>query len=205
MPRLFTAIEIPDPVRDRLSFLRGGLPGARWIDVENYHITLRFIGDVDDTVADDVADILMRVRRPAMALELDGLGTFGGNKPHSLYARVRPNAELTALQAEHERLMQRIGLRPEQRNFTPHVTLARLRGVAARGAATYLGLRGGFFAPAFTADRFVLFSSKAREGGGPYLVEETYPLTPVAGTAEMPVDEFELDGSELEAIGWQRN
>lgn len=205
MPRLFTAIEIPDPVRERLSLLRGGLPGARWIDIENYHITLRFIGDVDDAVANDVADILMRVRREALSLEFDGLGTFGGNKPHSLFARVRPNPALNALQAENERLMQRIGLRPEQRNFTPHVTLARLRSVPARAAATYLGLRGGFFAPAFTADRFVLYSSRAREGGGPYLVEEAYPLTPFGQPAEMPVDEFELEEPELEAIGWQRN
>lgn len=205
MPRLFTAIEISDPIRRHLSLLRGGLPGARWIDVENYHVTLRFIGDVDDAVADDVADILMRVHRPAMQIELDGLGTFGGNKPHSLYARVRPDPALSALQAEHERLMQRIGLRPEQRNFTPHVTLARLRGVPARAAATYLGLRGGFFAPSFTVDRFVLYSSKAREGGGPYLVEEAYPLTPLSQPAEMPFDELELEEPELEAIGWQRN
>ena len=51
MPRLFTGIEIPDELRRRLSFLRGGLQGARWIDAENYHLTLRFVGDIDNPQA----------------------------------------------------------------------------------------------------------------------------------------------------------
>ena len=58
MPRIFTALEIPRDVALALSMLRGGLPGARWIDAENYHVTLRFIGDVDDTVAHEVASLL---------------------------------------------------------------------------------------------------------------------------------------------------
>ena len=54
MPRLFTALEIPASIGDSLAFLRGGLPGARWISPENYHITLRFIGDIDDSLARDI-------------------------------------------------------------------------------------------------------------------------------------------------------
>ncbi len=136
MPRLFTAIEIPADVAQTLTFLRGGLPGARWIDPENYHITLRFIGDVDVTVAHDVASMLDRVSRAAFELRLDGVSSFGGRKPRAVVANVAPSQALMDLQAEHDRLMQRVGLAPEGRKYTPHVTLARLRDLiqpAGRG------------------------------------------------------------------------
>ncbi|MGD9738510.1 MAG: RNA 2',3'-cyclic phosphodiesterase [Bauldia sp.] len=176
MPRLFTGIEIPDDLRRRLSFLRGGLPGARWIDAENYHLTLRFVGDIDLRTANEIAEALDRVHRPAFPLIIDGLGSFGGRKPHAIIANVRPSRELAELQAEHERLMQRLGLAPETRKFTPHITLARLRGTSVREAADYLALRGGFADGPYFVSRFVLFSARDAVGGGPYVVEESYPL-----------------------------
>ena len=94
MPRLFTAIEIPAEVAQSLTFLRGGLPGARWIDPENYHITLRFIGDVDIRVAHDVASMLDRVSRAAFELRLDGVSSFGGRKPRAVFANVAPSQAL---------------------------------------------------------------------------------------------------------------
>ena len=97
MPRLFTALEIPRDAALSLSLLRGGLPGARWIDVENYHITLRFIGDVEGHVADEIADALDRVRRPAFSLTLSGVGAFGGKKPHAVWAGVASSPDLMAL------------------------------------------------------------------------------------------------------------
>ncbi len=178
MPRLFTGIEIPGDIGERLALLRGGLPGARWIDKENYHLTLRFVGDVDMHVAGDIAETLGRVRRSGFAVTIDGLGAFGTRKPHAIVARVRPSRQLIELQAEHERLMQRIGLPAEQRKYIPHVTLARLKGVAARDIADYLSIRGGFSAGPFSVERFVIFSSKNSTGGGPYVVEEEYPLRP---------------------------
>ena len=63
MPRLFTALEIPPHIAQSLATMRGGLPGARWIDLENYHVTLRFIGDIDDALAHEIAGVLGRVRR----------------------------------------------------------------------------------------------------------------------------------------------
>lgn len=176
MPRLFTAIEIPPPVGQGLSFLRGGLSGARWIDPENYHVTLRFIGDVDDATARDVMDELGAVRRPAFDLELAGLDQFGGRKPRSLFAAVRNNPALLELQAEQERRLQRMGLEAEGRNFKPHVTLARLRETSPRQVADYLAMRGPYHSMPFTVPRFVLFSSRNSVGGGPYLVEAVYPL-----------------------------
>jgi 2'-5' RNA ligase len=176
MPRLFTGLEIPSDIGQALSTLRGGLPGARWINPENYHLTLRFIGDVDDTVAHEVASLLGRVKRGAFDLHLDGLTSFGGRKPRAVVANVSPAQALLDVQAEQERLMQRIGLEPEGRKYTPHVTVARLRESSSRDVAEYLAARGFFRTSPFKVSRFVLFSSRASVGGGPYVVEASYPL-----------------------------
>lgn len=176
MPRLFTGLEIPSETALMLSLLQGGLKGARWIDPENYHITLRFIGDIDDRTADEVVAALERVRRDPIEIRLDGLGSFGTGKPHAVWARVQPTTELSELQAEQERILQRLLLPPERRKYTPHVTLARCRTSSNEEVAKWLSERGAFQAPPFIAARFVLFSAKSSVGGGPYLVEEAYPL-----------------------------
>ena len=166
MPRLFTALEIPRNAAMSLSLLRGGLPGARWIDVENYHITLRFIGDIDGRTADEVVDRLDRIERPEFQLNLTGMGSFGSKKPHSIWAGVSPSPEMHALQAEVERICQRIGLPPDPRKFMPHVTLARLRSSRLDDVVHYLSGRGNFRTSPFTVGRFVLMSSKESVGGG---------------------------------------
>ena len=176
MPRLFTALEIPRDVAGELSMLRGGLPGARWIDPENYHLTLRFIGDVDDVIAHEISELLGRVRRHGFEIVLGGLDQFGGRKPRAVFAAANASPALLELQAEHERLLQRMGLPPESRKYTPHVTLARLRDVSTHEVAEYLASHGYFRSPAFAIPRFVLFSSRASTGGGPYVVEAAYPL-----------------------------
>src|SRR6266436_3797222 len=161
MPRLFTGLEIPAEIGQTPSDLRGGLPGARWIDPENYHVTLRFIGDIDGVAANEIASLLFRVNR----------------KPRAVVASIAPSRPLIELQAELERLMQRFGLDPEGRKFTPHVTLARLRDASNQDVADYLSVRGYFPTQVFTASRFVLFSSRASTGGGPYVVEDSYALS----------------------------
>ncbi|MEM7695624.1 MAG: RNA 2',3'-cyclic phosphodiesterase [Pseudomonadota bacterium] len=176
MPRLFTALSLPEDLRASLASLRGGLRGARWIDPENYHITLRFIGDVDHRTADEIFETMHRVARHPFEVTLDGLGTFGAKKPHCLFAKVAPTPALAELQADHERRIQRLGLPAEARRFVPHVTLARLKGTPARDAADWLSIRGGFFALPFRAETFVLLSSKDSVGGGPYITEATIPL-----------------------------
>ena len=176
MPRLFTGLEIPPSVSQSLAMMRGGLPGARWIDPENYHITLRFIGDIDGALAREIAGMLGRVHRRPFELRVNGLLSFGGRKPRAVVATVSPVPALMELQAEHERLLQRLGLEPEGRKYTPHVTLARLRDSSSHEVADYLAARGYFPAPSFEVSRFVLFSSRASVGGGPYIAEEAYPL-----------------------------
>ena len=176
MPRLFTALEIPRDAAMSLSLLRGGLPGARWIDVENYHLTLRFIGDVEGHVADEIANALDRVRRPSFPLALTGVGAFGSKKPHSIWAGVTGSPDLTALQAEIERICQRIGVAADPRKFVPHVTLARLRDPDLSSVHRYLAHHSLYKSRIFEVDRFVLFSSRPSRGGGPYAVEEAYSL-----------------------------
>jgi 2'-5' RNA ligase len=176
MLSLFTGLEIPSDIALDLSNMRGGISGARWIDVENYHLTLRFIGDIDHATARDVFATLEQIRRPAFTVTLETLDSFGGGRPRAIVARAKPAQPLVELQAEQERLMRRIGIPPEPRKFTPHVTLARLRAASAPAVASYLAARGLFFSRRFEATRFVLFSSRASTGGGPYVVEAAYPL-----------------------------
>lgn len=177
MPRLFTGIEIPAEIGQALAAFRGGLPGARWIDPEFYHITLRFIGDIDERMAREVYAVLAEAReRAKLTVTIEGLDTFGGGKPRAVFARVAPTPEILDLQAEQERLMRRIGLPLEARRFTPHVTLARLRTSSPLDVADYFVARGHFPRISFTAERVALFSAKDSVGGGPYIVEAAYPL-----------------------------
>ncbi len=177
MPRLFTGLEIPHEVAFALSLKRGGLYGARWMDPENYHITLRFIGDVDHTLANEVTDALDRLSNSeAFTVRISHLGSFGGDKPRALYAGVEVNATLLRLQAAQERVLQGLGLPREGRKLTPHVALARLGGTSAEVIARVIAVSGRFQPLEFPVGRFVLFSSKDSVGGGPYLVEQAYPL-----------------------------
>lgn len=177
MTRLFTALEVPATAAFELSLLKGGLPGARWIDPEFYHVTLRFIGDIDGFMADEIAAALDRVYRPPFDLKFKGLDCFAsGRVPHSLIAKVEPTPALIELQAEHERILQRLGLPAEGRRYIPHLTLARLKGTTSTDVARWLSEHGVYDGPSFSVDRFVLYSSRASVGGGPYLVEEAYPF-----------------------------
>jgi RNA 2',3'-cyclic 3'-phosphodiesterase len=176
MPRLFTGLELPDAVVGQLALMRGGVVGARWLEPEDYHITLRFIGDVDGGVARDVAETLEDTRRPKIVVRFEGLSWFGGDKPRAIVARVKAESALMDLQAEQERRLRRIGVEPETRKYTPHVTLARVRGVGQAAIADYLAARGALLAESFWAERFVLYSARDGSGGGPYVVEAAYPL-----------------------------
>lgn len=180
MPRLFTALEIPPEIGQSLAMLRGGLPGARWIDPGNYHLTLRFIGDIDDAMAREIAFMLANVRRTQFELQLAGLHAFGGRRPRAVVATAAPTPQLFDLQAEHERLMQRVGLDPEGRKYTPHVTLARLRDSSSRQVADYLAVRQPYRSITVRVSRFVLYSSRSSVGGGPYVIEAEYPLAALA-------------------------
>jgi len=181
MPRLFTGVELPDDVAEDLAIMKGGIEGARWIDPDSYHITLRFAGDITDRAAHELTLELQRVvAMPSFSITLSGMGLFGSKNPHSLYVRVEDNVDLCRLQAMHERICQSIGLEPEQRKFIPHVTLARLRGSSADQMQRFVSAHNLYRSRSFEVNSFVLFSARALRGGGPYGREEVYPLARAA-------------------------
>ena len=176
MPRLFTGVEIPADIALMLEFMRGGIPGARWIDRESYHITLRFAGDIDEAQARELAGALDRVEAAPFTLQLKGVDVFGGNKPHSLHVTLAASPELKRLQAAHERVCQLMGFEPEGRKFIPHVSLARLKDAPALDLLGYLAAHNLYASRPFEVGRFALYSSRPSRGGGPYAIEEVYPL-----------------------------
>ena len=177
MPRLFTGVELPPDVAQDLAIMKGGIEGARWIDPDNYHLTLRFIGDIPDRAADELTGELQRVvAMPAFNIALAGMGVFGTRKPHSLYVKVEESPDLRRLQAMHERVCQSLGMAPEQRKFIPHVTIARLRGAIPRQVQAYVSAHNLYRSRVFDVSQFVLFSARSSRGGGPYGREDVYPL-----------------------------
>ena len=176
MPRLFTAIEIPQAIRLHLSLIRAPLGGAKWIEPENMHITLRFAGDIDGRAADEFASLLADVRARPFTVTIRGVGAFGGREPKVLWAGVEAGEPLQSLARAHERAARGAGLEPEGRAFMPHVTLARMRGGRAQTVARFLEENGALLTEPFTATRFVLLSARPGSGGGPYVVEAEYPF-----------------------------
>jgi 2'-5' RNA ligase len=176
MPRLFTGIEIPAEQREELARLRRPLPGGRWMEPENLHLTLRFAGDIDNARAAEFADRLAGITIDAFEMRLSGLGVFGGNEPRSIWAGVEAGPELEALARANERAARAAGLPPDARQFKAHVTLARLKYAGAAEIAKLLGRIGAFRSQPFFVGRFVLYSSRPKSGGGPYVVEEAFSL-----------------------------
>jgi RNA 2',3'-cyclic 3'-phosphodiesterase len=177
MIRLFAALQIPEKMRERLVALQGGVPGARWANEEQMHLTLRFIGEVDDHVAHDIDDALAGIRAPAFTLELAGVGEFGGKNPRALWAGVRPNEALLHLQKKIETALQRIGLAAETRKFSAHVTLARMKSAPHEKIVQFLTHHALFTSGSFPVSDFVLFSSHLSHNGSIYHPERIYPLT----------------------------
>jgi len=176
MPRLFTALEIPASLRTRLSLMRAPLHGARWVEAENMHLTLRFAGDIDGRTADDFADQLADIGAAPFPVSIAGAGAFGGRDPRVLWAGVAPSPQLEALYRANERAARAAGLETDPRTFKPHVTLARMRGVRQSAVAQFLGEFGDLHMEPFTVTRFVLLSARPGSGGPPYGIEAEYPF-----------------------------
>jgi 2'-5' RNA ligase len=174
--RLFVALELPETVREGLTRLQGGVPGARWMNEDQMHLTLRFIGEVTENVAHDIDDSLVGLSAPAFTLELAGTGEFGGKIPRALWAGVKPNEALMHLQRKIETALLRLGLEPEARKFSPHVTLARLRNAPREKVIAFLSHHALYSSGPFPVGQFVLFSSHQGSGGSVYHPERVYPL-----------------------------
>lgn len=177
MIRLFVGLELPASMRMRLALMRGGLPGARWVEPENFHVTLRFIGEVDEVVAADIDDALQALRAPGFSMELEGAGIFSkGRKAHSLWVGVARSAALSHLHDKVESALVRVGLAPEPRKFFPHVTLARLKDVNASRLESFLADKALFREGPSAIGSFALFSSQLSQSGAHYAAERVYEL-----------------------------
>jgi 2'-5' RNA ligase len=176
MPRLFSGLELPGDIKSDLSSLEVPIPGASWIEEDNLHITLRFAGDIDNRLANEFAEELSRIDLDVFELAIEGVHVLGGNDPKILYAGLRQSPQLEALARAHERAARSTGLQAEARAFKPHITLARLRHVSIPDLTRFLQAQALYRSRAFLVEEFVLFSSKPKTGGGPYVVEETFPL-----------------------------
>ncbi len=177
MLRLFVGIEFPPDLKLRLSLLCSGVPGAKWVDPGNFHLTLRFIGEIGEDVAADIDEALARIRMPRFSLQLAGTGVFGGNRPHALWVGVEHSAELNRLHDRIEHALVRAGLPPEPRKFAPHVTLARLRNPELDKLANFLAKHAQFRAAPLAVDRFSLIASFPTKAGSVYEDQADYPLS----------------------------
>ena len=158
--RLFVALDLPHSLRERLSWMAGGLPGARWVAPENYHVTLRFIGELPGYRAEEVDQALAALRAPGFTLQLAGIGTFEkGGRVNSLWAGV-----------------QRAGLERERRRFLPHVTLARMDGVPEAKIAGWVAGHNLFRSQPVLVEHFTLFSSRLGKEQAVYTPEVEYEL-----------------------------
>lgn len=175
MPRLFTGMELPPDISRQIASLGGGLPGARWLDPDDLHLTLSFMGDIDGALSDAVIEELANVQSDPFEIVLDGLGAFGGDRPRTLIFKVNADARLINVHKQQEHALRRAGIALEKRKFTPHVTLARLRDVSPQALAHYIAMN---LPPIirFRTERLVLFSGRPKVGGGPYVVEAAYPF-----------------------------
>lgn len=177
MLRLFAALPIRPDIADDLTPLQKGVSGASWRPSANFHITLRFFGDIDRNFAYDLDASLAEIRAPQMKLSLAGAGWFGRRAPTTLWAGVAYSEELAALSGACERAARRLGLAAEKRKFLPHVTLAYCHGTLPEEAAKFAERNQEFSTPDFWVDRFHLYSSHMGRGPSHYIAEADYPLS----------------------------
>ncbi|OGQ97535.1 MAG: 2'-5' RNA ligase [Deltaproteobacteria bacterium RIFOXYD12_FULL_57_12] len=177
MYRLFVAIDLPDDVRAGLADLCFGIPGAKWVPPEQIHLTLRFIGEVDGAIFQDISETLADLRTPGFSLRLKGVGHFPPRKPpRVLWVGVEPQPVLIQLRNKVETALIRLGLLPEGRKFAPHITLARLHNTPLNKIGNFLAGNSLFECPPFPVATFQLYSSVLTPKGAIHTIETVYPL-----------------------------
>ena len=181
MVRLFVAIDLPAAVKHRLGDLCAGLPGARWVAPEQLHLTLRFIGEVDNEIFADVAEALATASVAPFPLRLSGVGHFPPRgAPKVLWAGVEDGESAARLHRIIEARLRDLGLPPDGRRFSPHVTFARLKATPIGRVRDFLAINGPFATEGFPVSEFHLYSSRLGSGGAIHRIEASYALTAAA-------------------------
>jgi len=175
--RLFVSLELPEASRERLHRLCCDVPGARWVEPEQLHLTVRFIGEVEEHVFEEIRDRLGGVRVDPFEIELCGVGHFPPRgQPRVLWAGIARSDSLRLLHQRVDSVLVRAGLPPERRKFSPHITLARLRGAPPRAVGSFLATHGLFREGPIEVDRFWLYSSQLSPKRAVHRAEAEYPL-----------------------------
>jgi 2'-5' RNA ligase len=177
MLRLFVGLSVPDDVAAQLAGLASGMPGARWVEPENMHVTLRFIGEVSEADAEDIHIELSKLVAKTFSFDIAGMDTFGqGRKAHALFAGVPLTPELELLQTRAESAVVRAAQPRETRKFKPHVTLARLKAPPVEHLQAFIAGNNLFRAGPIPVDHVILYESRMGNGGSVYFPLAEYPL-----------------------------
>ncbi len=177
MIRLFAAVAVPEEIADELAHRQRGLAGARWRPADALHVTLRFFGELRETTAAELDDLLAAIDAPGFDLHLQGVGRFGeGDHMRAVWAGVSETPGLRHLAAKCETAAKRAGLKPEARTYRPHVTLAYLKRSDPVKTAAWEADHNLLHTRAWRATTFGLYSSWSGPDGSRYDLERTYRL-----------------------------
>lgn len=181
MIRLFIGLKIPDDIKNQVLNLDKNLAGALWKGAEKLHLTLAFVGNIEEPQAEELRQELQYVRFPAFHLSFKEIGYFAkGDMPHHLWVGVAENKALNELQEKVANVVKKLQLGTQDKfKFHPHMTLARLQGTALPAVLEYISKNNLFHSDEFLVDRFALFISHAKENGEGkyYTIANEYPLT----------------------------
>ncbi|WNO54396.1 RNA 2',3'-cyclic phosphodiesterase [Stakelama saccharophila] len=176
MHRLFVGLRPPRAMRERLLAVMGGIENARWQSAEQLHCTLRFIGEVERPLAEDIAAGLGHVRFPSFDLALAGIGQFGPpDRPRALWAGLGPTHRVAELHRKIDRRLVELGLETERRAYLPHITLARLNSTSS-STSRFREEHAGLESPPLPFHHFLLYRSTLGSEGASYEAIARYPL-----------------------------
>ena len=177
MIRLFVAINLPSDMADQIDMLCFGIPGARWISPEDYHLTLSFIGEVNKHTFNDIRSCLSNLDGNSFFLKPLEINCFyARGRPKILNLSFEKNPGINNLRKKINYNLSRRNISIHRKKFTPHVTIARLTNTPANRVATFLGTASLPNTDPIQINSFHLYSSQLTKSGSIYQIEESYPL-----------------------------
>ena len=175
--RLFVALEIPKSIKATLNDLQSCFPGLKWTPASNLHLTLRFIGLVQQPHMELIRQSLRRIRYGSFHLVIAGLGLFRRKAGGILWAGVRQEAALLQLKQQVDAVLRAsAGLHLEEESFTPHLTLCRLKNSVPQALKAQVQEKAAERFGDFHATCFTLFRSFLRPAGAMHEPVESYPI-----------------------------